>query len=249
MRVEPGAAGAGGAATLREAMRARAATLDPEAVRYWERSRRRFERSVDLAAARIARGGVGRVLDVGASYQTLMLRRLFPALPIETLGFEDRRFAPEPPTRHWEFDLNAVPERGRWPEFGGGFDLVLFFEVIEHLHTAPSQVLAFFHAILAPGGTLLLSTPNALWLKNRVKLLTGRHPFEMIREDRQNPGHFREYTPLEMRRLAATAGFTVERVELDCLYNFSGRKDRVYARLARWLGGNFCRDMMFVLRK
>src|SRR5690606_31313997 len=135
-----------------------------------------------------------------------------PNLVIDTLGFDDRRFTPKPPTRHWQFDLNDVPVRDRWPAMAERYQLVLFFEVIEHLYTAPSQVLAFFYEILAPGGILLLSTPNALWLKNRVKLLTGRHPFEQIRENRQNPGHFREYTPAELRAVAATAGFRIERV-------------------------------------
>ena len=48
----------------------------------------------------------------------------------------------------------------------------------------------------------MVSTPNALWLKHRIKLLMGRHPYELIREDKGNPGHFREYTAGELGDIA-----------------------------------------------
>jgi hypothetical protein len=44
-----------------------------------------------------------------------------------------------------------------------------------------------------------------------VKLLVGRNPFELIREDRSNPGHFREYTLGEIVSFAEQTGFAVIR--------------------------------------
>lgn len=238
------------AAELEAVMRAHAAALGPDAVRYWERHHRRFQHVVARAAAQARARGTGPVLDIGASFQTLMLRRLFPKCRIDTLGFADRRFSPGEPGRHIEYDLNAAVDPATWPKPPeGGYDLILFLEVIEHLYTAPGPVLRCLAGLLRPGGTLLLSTPNALWLKNRIKLLCGRHPFEMIRESRLNPGHFREYTAAELRGEVARAGFEIEDLEQETWYGFTSAKDRVYARVAQWLGGDFRRDQLLVLRR
>lgn len=102
---------------------------------------------------------------------------------------------------------------------------------------------------LQPGGAMLLSTPNALWLKNRIKLLCGRHPFEMIRDSTTDPGHFREYTAAELCREATRAGLQVEALEQATWYRFASAKDRGYARLAEWLGPEFRRDLLLVLRR
>ena len=89
-------------------------------------------------------------------------------------------------------------------------------EVLEHLHTAPSLVLAFVKTLLADNGLLVLQTPNAASLPKRIKLLLGRNPFDMIRTDPKNPGHFREYTRRELSALAADLGFRVE----ECAMSF-----------------------------
>jgi hypothetical protein len=89
-------------------------------------------------------------------------------------------------------------------------------EVLEHLYTAPRLVLDFVRRLLVAGGCLVLQTPNAASLPKRLKLLFGRNPFEMIRTDPQNPGHFREYTRKELQSLAAISGFRIE----DCAMSF-----------------------------
>jgi len=54
------------------------------------------------------------------------------------------------------------------------FDVVLCVEGIEHVD-AQHRLLREFHRVLAPGGTLLLSTPNLLCLRSRVACsLTGQ---------------------------------------------------------------------------
>ena len=78
------------------------------------------------------------------------------------------------------------------------YDLVVFAEVIEHLHTSPVHTLAFVRGLLADAGVLILQTPNAASLPKRLKLLAGRNPYELIRADGGNPGHFREYTLAEL---------------------------------------------------
>jgi hypothetical protein len=84
-------------------------------------------------------------------------------------------------------------------------------EVLEHLYTAPQLVLGFVKSLLRPNGFLILQTPNAASLPKRLKLFFGRHPYEKIRTDPRNPGHYREYTISELRALAEEFGFRVER--------------------------------------
>ena len=70
-------------------------------------------------------------------------------------------------------------------------------------------MLRLLEAALRPGGWLVLQTPNAARIGNRVRLLTGRNPFEPLREDSVSPGHFREYTVAELLGMVRKAGFEV----------------------------------------
>ena len=101
------------------------------------------------------------------------------------------------------------------------YDLVVFAEVIEHLHTSPVHTLGFVRGLLADAGVLILQTPNAASLPKRLKLLAGRNPYELIRPDGGNPGHFREYTLAELEAYARQARFQV--VEVARRFYFDAR--------------------------
>ena len=86
----------------------------------------------------------------------------------------------------------------------GQFDLVLCCEVIEHLPFPPSRHIKMLSTMLAPGGRLLVTTPNLARLSSAVRLILGRPIFP-------DPGltfspvsyanesvHRREYVPSEM---------------------------------------------------
>lgn len=165
-------------------------------------------------------GGPGdRVLDVGLSPFTDTLRQRL-GRPVDTLGLEAKG-ADTTDGRHFQFDLNALGDprvhRPALPRYA----LIVFAEVIEHLHTSPLLSLTFFRDHLVDGGVLVVQTPNAASLGKRLKLLAGLNPYEMIREDCSNPGHFREYTARELSWLATRAGFTV--VDLDRRFYFDAR--------------------------
>jgi SAM-dependent methyltransferase len=148
-----------------------------------------------------------RILDVGQAYESEELRAL-PGAIVDTLGFGDDRFPPRDGERHVPFDLNSAEKRDLWPELDG-YDVVVCAEVIEHLPVSPLHVLRFLCSALRPGGWLVLQTPNAARIGNRVRLLAGRNPFEQLREDSLDPGHFREYTVDELLALGREAGFEV----------------------------------------
>ena len=84
---------------------------------------------------------------------------------------------------------------------------MVFAEVIEHLHTSPLHSLNFVRGLVAESGVVILQTPNAVSLPKRLKVLGGRNPYEQIRADPSNPGHFREYTLRELEGYARETGF------------------------------------------
>jgi len=151
-----------------------------------------------------------RFLDIGRSQLTTLVHETFGAR-VDTLGFDPEGETAE--GRHYHYDLNQAQWEERWRRDLPTYDVIVMAEVIEHLYTAPQLVLRFLRSLLADDGRLIVQTPNAAALAKRLKLLLGRNPHEMIRVDPTDPGHFREYTPAELRTLAREAGMTTERSE------------------------------------
>jgi 2-polyprenyl-3-methyl-5-hydroxy-6-metoxy-1,4-benzoquinol methylase len=89
--------------------------------------------------------------------------------------------------------LNLRFERGMVETHGerGAHDAVVFLQTIEHVQD-PVAVLAHFRSLLAPGGTMYMSTPNVLTLAPDGAAKSS------------NPWHVREYRAEEFRRLCAT---------------------------------------------
>lgn len=145
-----------------------------------------------------------RVLDIGPSPFSTILRQHLPCA-VDTLGLEPAT-DPGLGSAHHHADLNR-PES--LPPALPAYDLIVFAEVLEHLHTSPTLVLNAIRGHLTSRGVLILQTPNAASLPKRLKLLAGRNPYELIREDPSNPGHFREYTLRELLAFAAQADLQV----------------------------------------
>jgi SAM-dependent methyltransferase len=75
----------------------------------------------------------------------------------------------------------------------GKFDLITFFEVIEHLHK-PEAALKNLREHISPKGYLLLSTPNS-------ECSIGHNPY-----------HIKEYTKRELEELLSKNGFEVKQI-------------------------------------
>ena len=226
---------------------ARAQTMGPDARAYWPRHAGRFEFVLHYLQTHTP-PGPRRVLDGGPSFETAMFAALFPDWQIDMLGEgRDERFALPPPSRHFTFDLHAAADPRCWPDFGVRYDTIVFMEVLEHLNVPPRAVLEFLGAQLANGGFLLLTTPNAAWLKNRWKLLRGRNPFEPLRAG--GGGHIRESTLAELQTAAQEAGLECAAAKHCSLYGFAGAKDRFYNALANATLPGLRRSLFLVLRK
>lgn len=156
------------------------------------------------------------ILDIGPSYLTEQLQKTLKNDTVYFMGYThpESRGGQLPesvsldPNRFIHCDLNGIQKtKPSVPE--KPFSIIVFAEVIEHLYISPAIVLRYLGSILAPGGLIVLQTPNAVNLYNRLKMITGNNPFEMIRENSQNPGHYREYTKKELFSLAEECGFSV----------------------------------------
>jgi len=126
---------------------------------------------------------------------------------------------PEPADRLRELGadvLTAVVGPEPIPLADGSVDAVFLGDVIEHVPGSPLPMLAEIHRVLRPGGHLVLTTPNAVRLHVRTKLLLGRSnwpPLDVVYGHTVHPSHHREYTGPDLVDVLTRSGF--ERIDVD----------------------------------
>lgn len=137
-------------------------------------------------------------------------------------------------------DLDPSPRQALWDRLGvtvhqtnlehsalpfpdASFDLLVFSEVIEHLVYSPIPVLREFRRVLKPGGRLLITTPNELYFKSRMRAIIRmllwqslstkeefRHQMS-LEGDARYTTHSRTYTMGELTWLVEAAGLRVHK--------------------------------------
>jgi SAM-dependent methyltransferase len=155
-----------------------------------------------------------RVLEVGAApfQMTRLLYERFTEL--SCIGSDanaevlvgrsgQRRYLPY-------FSLNI--ETDKWPQTNESLDLVVCTEVLEHMILDPMAALSEMNRVLATGGRLLVSVPNAASHSALQRILQFQQP-NSFPPFRGNPylRHNREWTDLELAELLRAAGFYLER--------------------------------------
>jgi hypothetical protein len=68
-----------------------------------------------------------------------------------------------------------------------------------------------------------------------MRMLFGRNPYEPIRDEPANPGHFHEYTVPELRAAVEDAGLEVTQLVTANYFDHGSRKNRAYRRVGRLL--------------
>jgi len=177
------------------------------------------------------------ILDIGPSFFTEILKVEFCHDVVYSLGFahEESRGGHLPqsvnicPENFIDYDLNSCSDASAWPKMQE-MQIVVFAEVIEHLPIAPQFVLRFINNFMAEKGYLFLQTPNAVALNKRIAMVKGYNPFEMIRENRDNPGHFREYTKDELINILIDTEFVVENAQYADYFPM-GKKEKIIKKV------------------
>jgi 2-polyprenyl-3-methyl-5-hydroxy-6-metoxy-1,4-benzoquinol methylase len=100
------------------------------------------------------------------------------------------------------------------PARTGTFDLVIACEIIEHVaHSV--DFLKQLKRLLAPGGRILLTTPNGCYFRNKIPTYAEIEDFSALEKQQFKPdsdGHLFLITPKEMEGIAASAGFKVDEI-------------------------------------
>ncbi len=158
-----------------------------------------------------------RVLEIGCSTGDLLL--LLRARGGFVSGVESAPFARSLAVAR---GLDVWPSLAEVPP--GAFDLVVLFDVLEHL-PEPVSEMRWVRARLAPGGRVLVGVPNIDSLESR---LLGRRWFGL-----ELPRHLTHLSPTALGRLGRRVGLVVRRVDRGPQSFFA--KSLVDARLAdRW---------------
>jgi SAM-dependent methyltransferase len=167
----------------------------------------------------------GDCLELGANpYFTTMLLRRFSPLRLTLVNYfgphvQGNLLSQEVCFDNWSTGrLDRISlsthhfniEKERFPFSDGTFDVVLFCEVLEHLLEDPLFPLREIQRVLNPGGTLILTTPNATRLENVARLLAAENIHDPYSGYGPYGRHNREYTLKELKLLLEHAGFQLD---------------------------------------
>ena len=141
----------------------------------------------------IARGHRARGVEVNPDL-IAESRRWFGDLPIDRVSTADLPFA------------------------SGSFDVVLTFDVFEHIRDSDAHLLEV-HRVLRPGGLYLIQTPNK-WSNVDFETIRWRS-FTRWRED-----HCSLHTPSQLRRRLDAHGFSAEFLDVPVVNEFFREKVR-----------------------
>jgi len=174
----------------------------------------RFKKTLEICKQHVPNQNAC-VLDVGRSNLTKIITSYYET--VYSLGFDlekdkggHREIDSLSNIPHIVFDLNNSDQVEKYPDYPNKFDLILFCETIEHLYIAPEFTLLMLSYLLKPNGIIIVTTPNAVSIKKRIKMFRGMNPYEKIRLYSKNPGHYRESTKNELITFGENADLIVK---------------------------------------
>ena len=128
-------------------------------------------------------------------------------------------------------------EEALWPFPEESFDLVLCFELLEHMSSDPMHLMEQLNRVMRPGAFLVLTTPNSASWASLARVIIGKQPYNFsvfLGVDGLVNRHNREYVPAELARLIEASGMSVER-----LTTFGAAKFSLPLKLVSRLAGLF----------
>jgi SAM-dependent methyltransferase len=182
---------------------------------YYEISRERYFLTLGYLAE-IDLPSPAKVLDVGGGQFAILASKLFGDQA--TIGDISDAFRSPADEAGAEFQVCNLLDDDP-PAFKSAFDLVILAEVVEHMPLPPYVVLNKVRSWLRPGGALLVTTPNLFRMRNLIRMVRGRDPFDRFMLPRADVGvgHQTEYSADHLAWQVREAGFIIERLEHDQL--------------------------------
>ena len=215
---------------------------------YLRDHRLRFIELLGLVEVLHAAAPIGRVAEIGPTkFLAKVLGDLTDGAEVITVdrptedGGRDAAWATSAGVAHHvNLDLNTTPLGTVLPEaLRRSCDLVLCGEVVEHLFADPAEIIADVLELVAPGGLLVVTTPNYLGLRSLREMEKGRNPASRFSREAGNVDahyHLREYTMSELEEAAADAGGRVELAAFSACWD---QGDQIVERWAnRQVRGN-----------
>ena len=170
-----------------------------------------------------------RLLDIGGGQFALLTRELF-GNHAEVADLDSRYRASIDSEGIFFHHIDLVKDDF---VFETPFDVIVLAEVIGHVPVPPHIVFEKLAGALAPGGRLLVTTPNLFRLRNVIRMAFGRPiftPFRLPEKDLP-PGHFIEYDKPQLEWQMERAGMEVELSEHAQLDLGGATKRAVLGRL------------------
>lgn len=205
---------------------------------------RRIAQTVALVQKTAARKE--KLIDVGPHELTVQLRNQFDH--VDSIGFDPEAITQQSRRsheQHWNQDLNL---RGWSPQH---YDVVVACEVVEHLHSPIEWWMTELGNLLQTRGRLIITTPNGLALKSRVRPLLGMHPYGRFHPPLQGHdfGHYREYTKQEIIEAARNTGLTLIYFKARADLNYGTKLGACYNCICKLLPAQFKDYFAYVFQK
>jgi SAM-dependent methyltransferase len=213
---------------------------------YFDQQRGRYEFMLRYLSEQVVSGQL--LLDVGS--HVLHFGMAASALGYQVWGTDVELFVRHPMNkpRRERYGICEVRvcdlSRDVLPYEDQTFDVVNFSETLEHLNFNPLPVVKELYRVLKPGGIVLITTPNALRLGSRIRLLMGHNIFADLKNlcwGDPYSAHYREYSLSEVAKLLQWGGFGVIVQQAKYMYPEIGMRKvlkTVIAKLIPSLVGN-----------
>lgn len=167
-------------------------------------------------------GDYSRALELGTTY-------LFPQILLDKMGFKRvdvtdfkvgklgeglEVILPRDPLKRTATAFNVDLEKQRIPCDSELYDLVICFEVIEHMEIDPMFMISEMNRVLKPGGLIFISTPNSISARNVFKILNGYAPHFFMKYSKSATYHRHniEYAPHQLVDVLKSGGFSIRKL-------------------------------------